>query len=235
MRPIKCPKTSGTNYHSTLHKIAEEQWFHLHHSGSLKSMTITRRLGSALYTGKARKGHEIWDNEPEQNCMQYDNAVLPVLKEEPGWHTWYSCSLEAEWSGEWIPVGSVIFHANQTSPKPHPATSAMGNQSFTGFKEAGAWCWPTTFYQHRVANGSALYLHLPFALVHKCHAVTFTFTTSEDQMNHFKISPLWTYLLHLRYNGPTAIIFCIMILPTFSQITAITHQTKILLISGWHK
>ena len=142
----KCPKTSGTNYHSTLHKIAEEQWFHLHHSGSLKSMTITRRLGSALYTGKARKGHEIWDNEPEQNCMQYDNAVLPVLKEEPGWHSWYSCSLEAEWSGQWIPVGSVIFHANQTSPKPHPATGAMGNQSFTGIKEAGAWCWPTTFY-----------------------------------------------------------------------------------------
>ena len=51
--------------------------------------------------------------------MQYDNAVLPVLREEPGWCSWFSCWLQAEWSGDQIPVGGNIFHANQTSPKAH--------------------------------------------------------------------------------------------------------------------
>jgi len=72
--------------------------------------------------------------------MQYDNAVLPVLRGEVGWHSWYSCWLQAERSGDRIPVGGKIFHANQTSPKAQPATYTTGNESFTGIKEAGAWC-----------------------------------------------------------------------------------------------
>ena len=38
----------------------------------------------------------------EIDYMQYDNAVLPVLREEPGWCSWYSCWLQAEWSGDRI-------------------------------------------------------------------------------------------------------------------------------------
>jgi hypothetical protein len=42
---------------------------------------------------------EMW-NMWKNRYMQYDNAVLPVLREEPGWYSWYSCWLWAEWSGE---------------------------------------------------------------------------------------------------------------------------------------
>jgi hypothetical protein len=72
--------------------------------------------------------------------MQYDNAVLPVLKEVPGWRSWYSCSLQAKWSGDRVPVAGKIFHINQTSHKAETASCAMGNQSFTGIKNAGEWC-----------------------------------------------------------------------------------------------
>jgi hypothetical protein len=37
--------------------------------------------------------------------------------------------IESQWGG-------VIFQSNQTNPRAHPATCAMGNQSFTGIKEA---------------------------------------------------------------------------------------------------
>jgi hypothetical protein len=56
--------------------------------------------------------------------MQYDNAVFPVLTEEPGWYSWYSCWLQAEWSGDRIPAGGEegkILLANQTNPKAQPA------------------------------------------------------------------------------------------------------------------
>ena len=62
-------------------------------------------------------------------------------------------------------------------------------------------------------NGSALYLHLPSMPAHRCHEMTFTITTTEDRMKHFKICPLWTYFLPLRYDGPrTVLIFCITML-----------------------
>ena len=75
----------------------------------------------------------------EIDYMQCDNAVLPVLKEEPGLCSWYSCWLQAEWSGDRIPVGGKIFHSNQTNPKAHPPTCATDKQSFTRIEEAGAW------------------------------------------------------------------------------------------------
>jgi hypothetical protein len=61
--------------------------------------------------------------------MQYDNVVLPVLREEPEWRSWYSYWLQAKWSGDRIPVVGKIFHANHSSPKAQTATCAMGNQS----------------------------------------------------------------------------------------------------------
>jgi len=42
--PTGCPETLVNNYQAALHKITEEQRFHLHHSRSLKSQKITDYL-----------------------------------------------------------------------------------------------------------------------------------------------------------------------------------------------
>ena len=79
---------------------------------------------------------KMWKNR----LHAYDNAVLPVLREEPAWHSLYGCWLQAELPGDRIPAGGNILHANQSSPKAQPAYCVIGNQPFTGIKEGGAWC-----------------------------------------------------------------------------------------------
>jgi hypothetical protein len=156
--------------------------------------------------------------------MQYDNAVLAVLREESGWCSWYSGWLQAEWSGDQIPVGGNIFHANQTSPKDHtPSVQPVASLS----KELK---WPQCGADHQTSlstgcNRSALYHHLPSVPAHRCHEVTFNFTTNVDWIKHFKICRLWTYFLPLRYDGHGAIlIFCIMILGAVKLQASHTRQ-----------
>jgi hypothetical protein len=155
---------------------------------------------------------ETW-NMWKNRYMQYDNAVLPVLREEPEWYSWYSCWLWAEWSGEWIPVRGEIFHGNQTSPKDRPASIQQAAILSKALK------WPQCGADHQPSlstgcNVSPLYLCLPSVPAHRCHEVAFTFTINVDWLQNFKICPLWTYFLpHHRYDRSRAIlIFCIMIL-----------------------
>jgi hypothetical protein len=120
--------------------------------------------------------------------MQYDNAVLPILREEPGWRSLYSCWLQAEWSGDRIPVGGKVFHAYQNSSKAHPATNEWVKSLLQELKwlEHGADHQPSLSTGY---NGSVLYFHLPSVPAHRCHGVPFTFATTADRVKHFKISP----------------------------------------------
>jgi hypothetical protein len=43
MRQIGCTETSVSNYHSTLRYTPEERSSHLHHGGSLKSLTVSSK------------------------------------------------------------------------------------------------------------------------------------------------------------------------------------------------
>jgi hypothetical protein len=55
MGMIVCTETSVRNYHSTLRYIPEERSSHLHHGGSLKSLTVSNKA----MVKKLSEGKEI--------------------------------------------------------------------------------------------------------------------------------------------------------------------------------
>ena len=55
----------------------------------------------------------------------------------PGWHSRYSDSLRAGWSGDRIPVGARFSAPVQTGPGAHLASCTMGTGSFAGVKRPG--------------------------------------------------------------------------------------------------
>ena len=75
------------------------------------SSAVYRRRYWLCEQGRNKPSIFIWKRGicGKIDYMQYDNAVLPVLREEPGWCSWYSCWLQAEWSGDWIPLSALHY------------------------------------------------------------------------------------------------------------------------------
>jgi len=143
--------------------------------------------------------------------MQYDNGVLQYWERSQDGVVGIAVGYRLNGLGNESQWGGSIFHANQTSSKTHSASVQWVASLSKELK------WPQCGADHQPSlstgcNGSALYLHLPFVPAHRCQGVTFTFTTNVDWIKHFKLCPLWTYFLPLRYDGSRVIlIFCIMI------------------------
>jgi hypothetical protein len=124
--------------------------------------------------------------------MQYDNVVLQYWERSDrgavGIAVCYRLNglgIKSQWEGS-------IFHANQTSPNAHSTSVQWVASLSKGLNrpQCGADSQPSL---STGCNGSALYLHLPSVPAHRCHGVTFIFTTNVDWMKHLKICHLWTY------------------------------------------
>ena len=79
----------------------------------------------------------------------------------PGYSSWYSNSLQAGWSGDWIPEGARFSAPIQTSPGAHPVSYKMGTGSFLWVKQPGRGTDHPPPYSTKVKEREDLYLYSP--------------------------------------------------------------------------
>jgi len=87
----------------------------------------------------------VWPVVNESNSLQYPGThslvcIILYTYSHPGYRSYYSDLLQAEQSGDRIPLEAEFCAPFLTAPGDHPRLLYSGCRFFLGGKAAGEWC-----------------------------------------------------------------------------------------------